>query len=121
MRRADLAAVVKLLIGVCVTLRTRSQRARSRTKVRALMLGVTIHTTNSPGCVWLDHRRHKRLRVMTRRASLLHIAFERMAVGARAGIRLRGNRWVDAQLRSSMRYCNRRWCERLRVPVSSSN
>ena len=73
-RRANLATVVEFLIGIVVTLRTRIERALSRTKLRALMLRMAINTTDSRRFVWLDHRRLKHLGRMTRSTPLLHLA-----------------------------------------------
>ena len=74
MRRPDLAAVVNLLITVRVALRTRSQRARGRTEIYTLMLGMTINTADARYFMWLDHRCRERLCTMTRRTALLHVA-----------------------------------------------
>ena len=74
MRRPNLAAVKDLLIIIRVTLRTRREGTRFRTKLHALMLGMTIDTTNPRGFVRLDHRRGERLSVVTRSTPLLHPA-----------------------------------------------
>ena len=82
MRRPNLAAVKDLLIIIRVTLRTRRQRTRLRTKLHALMLRMTIDTTNASDFVRLDHCRCERFSVVTRSTSLLHAAGQRMTVCA---------------------------------------
>ena len=99
MRRPNLTTVIELLITIVVTLRTRSQRARRRTKLRASMLRVTINTADTRRFVWLDHRGCERLSAMTRCTPLFHATHPRVAVCARAGVWRRGNCRNDAELR----------------------
>ena len=68
-RRADFPPVVHLWIGVCMALRTRSECARGRTKPRAFVLRMTIDTPDPRSFVRLDHRSHKRVRVVACRAT----------------------------------------------------
>ena len=84
MRRPNPATVVEFLILVVVTLRTRLQRAFRRTKFRALMLRMTIDTTDSRSFMRLDHSRLKRFGRMTRSTTLLHISTQRMTARTRA-------------------------------------
>jgi len=74
MRRPDFLTVVKFLIAVRVTLRTRSEGTGCRPKLRAPMLSMAINATNPRGLMRLDYRRRECLSAMTRSTSLLHVA-----------------------------------------------
>ena len=73
-RRPNLAAVINPRITVSVTLRTRRQRARRRTKLNALMFSMTINTADSRRFMRLEHGRRKRVSAMTRSTTLLRVA-----------------------------------------------
>ena len=55
-RRPDLPTVVELVIVVGVALRTRIERALSRTEIGSPVFCMTIDTTDSRSLVRLDHR-----------------------------------------------------------------
>ena len=61
---SNLAPVVESLITVVMTCGTRRKRTSFRTKLHALMLCVTINTTDPGRRVRLDHRRFKRIRLV---------------------------------------------------------
>lgn len=103
MRRTNLATVIHFVIRIIVTLRTRRERARRRTKLHALMFRMTINATNSSSFMRLDHRRRKRRGAMTRRTALFHAGSQRVAVRTRAGVWRCGNGRNDAELRQRMR------------------
>ena len=74
------------------------KRSWAWTKVRASMFRMTIRTTNARRRHEFNHSGDESIGVMTTRASRLHVAAERVAVGARVRICL-------------FRYCwkNRSW------------
>ena len=74
MRRPDTTTVINMRVVVVVTTRTRRQRRRFRVKLFTLMLRVAVCATNPSRNVWLDHRRLKRLRVVTTSTTLVHVA-----------------------------------------------
>ena len=118
MRRPNLAAVKDLLIIIRVTLRTRREGTRFRTKLHALMLGMTINTTYTRGFVRLDQRRRERFSVVTRSTPLFHAARQRMTVCTRAGVWRCSDCGNDAELRQRVRLRDRRGRESTRIPVS---
>ncbi len=120
-RCSNLPPVVKLLITVVVTRGTWGKRSSLRAKLRALVLCVTINTTNPRGLVWLDHRRHKCIRVVTSSASLLDVAGKWMTVRARTRVWCRRNCRIETELPRGVSFWNRRRRKRTRVPVSCGN
>ena len=121
MRRANSATIKNSLVRIVVTGSTRIERELFRAKLRSLMLSMTINTTDSRSRMRLDRRSNEGISMMTRSATLLHVAAQRMTACTRTRIRLDGNCGRHRELRRSMRLRNRSGSECARVSVSRCN